>query len=256
MVSAKASAIISKSIIWAFSGSLYGGFFAGMLAYFHIVQESHWVAFILSSAAAGLVVAAFFGSMLVALGGTLAGILTAITYKLFLESYDLPVILFASALVLGILAGSFFTKRELKESQPLAQATSGLLAGLIAGPIVAAFTVGTHPDHSHFLVASASVCVVGLSYVFISKHTPAALSSKRALSIGGPLVCGLIAVSVAAVFWMIGESYMNISELNQVSRFQPVLDSVPGGLLGGALGGAFGGAMLEILGIQLEEHIH
>ena len=28
----KSIAIISKSIIWAFSGSLYGGFFAGMSA--------------------------------------------------------------------------------------------------------------------------------------------------------------------------------------------------------------------------------
>ena len=66
---------------------------------------------------------------------------------------------------------------------------------------------------------------------------------------------GLIAMAVASVFWIIGESYMTIPELGQISRYQQVMDSAPFGLLGGALGGAFGGAMLEILGIRLEEHI-
>lgn len=252
----KLTATVTKSIIWAFAGALYGGFFAGLLAYFHIVQENHWVAFIITSAIAGLVVAAFFGSMLVALGGTLTGILTAISYKLFLVSFDQPLILFVAAFILGLIAGSFFTKREIKQSQPLAQAASGLMAGLVAGIVVAFFTAGLHPDDQHWTVAAGSVCVVGLGYVFFIKNTPSGLKNRRSISIGGPVVTGIIAVAIASVFWMIGESYMSIPELGQVSRFQPVLDSIPGGLLGGALGGAFGGAMLEILGIQLEEHIY
>ena len=99
----KLSAITTKSIIWAFSGALYGGFFAGLLSYFHIVQENHWLAFILASSIAGMVIAAFFGSMLVALGGTLTGILTAISYQLLLVSYDQPLILFAAAFIFLML---------------------------------------------------------------------------------------------------------------------------------------------------------
>ena len=61
---------------------------------------------------------------------------------------------------------------------------------------------------------------------------------------------------MASVFWIIGESSLAMPHLGEVSTYQGVLDNAPLGLLGGALGGAFGGAMLEILGIQLEEHIN
>lgn len=251
----KLSKIFGKAVTWAFAGALYGGFYAGLLAYFHIIQTGHWPAFILSSSIAGLVIAAFFGSMLVALGGTLTGILAAISYQIMLVDIAQPWVLFASALLLGAMAGAFFTRREIKQSQPLAQASAGFLAGLISGPIMAMFTANMHPYTNHWWIAAGSVSLVGLGYVFISKHSPEFLKNRASIKIGGPLVSGIIAMAMASVFWIIGESSLAMPHLGEISTYQGILDNAPIGLLGGAMGGAFGGAMLEILGIKLEEHI-
>lgn len=252
----KLGKILTKAITWAFAGALYGGFYAGLLAYFHTIEAGHWTAFILSSAIAGLIIAAFFGSMLVALGGTLTGILAAISYQILLAHTEQPLILFASAFILGAVAGAFFTSREIKKSQPIAEATAGLLAGLISGPIMALITADMHPFTNHWGIAAASVSLVGLGYVFFSKHTPSLLRNKLSMGLGGPLVSGIVAVAMASVFWLIGETTLTMPHLGQYSAYQSVLDNAPTGLVGGALGGAFGGAMLEILGIKLEEHIN
>ena len=251
----KLSKTLGKSITWAFSGALYGAFFAGMLNFFLIQDSATWMAYMLASLLAGMVISAYFGSMLVALGGTLAGILTAISYQILFANYHQPIILLGISLVAGLIAGSFFTKREIRDSQPLAQTGAGFMAGLISAPLLYLIVSNSPIDHHGWEVAAVSVSLVGLFYVFLIKHRLSFLGNARALKIGGPMVSGLIAMAVASVFWIIGESYMTIPELGQISRYQRVLDAAPLGLLGGALGGAFGGAMLEILGIRLEEHI-
>ncbi len=252
----KLSKILGKAVTWAFAGALYGGFYAGLLAYSHIIEIGHLPAYLLSSAVAGLVIAAFFGSMLVALGGTLTGILAAITYQILLSHTEQPLILFASALLLGALAGAVLTHREIKQSQPLAQATAGLLAGLVSGPIMALITLKLPQYADHWVISAGSVTLVGLGYVFFDKHSTGLLRNKLSMKVGGPLVSGILAMAMASVFWVIGESSMTMEHLGQYSDYQSVIDSAPTGLLGGAVGGAFGGAMLEILGIKLEEHIN
>ncbi len=252
----KLSKILGKAVIWAFSGALFGGFFAGMLNFLLIEGVSPWLALILACGLSGMVISAFFGSMLVALGGTLTGILTAISYQILFASYHQPLLLLGIALVLGFIAGGFFTKREIRDSQPLAQTGTGLMAGLASGPVLYLVVSSTSLMGNHWAVAAIAVSLVGLCYVFLIKHRLALLGSALALKMGGPLVCGLIAVAVASVFWIIGESYLTIPELGQISRYQGVLDAAPLGLFGGVIGGAFGGAMLEILGIRLEEHIN
>jgi hypothetical protein len=252
----KFSRILGKAIIWAFSGALYGGFFIGLLHYMMIEHGAHdWHIYLLASVIAGTVIAAFFGSMLVALGGTLTGILTAISYQIIFTTYHQPLMLLGMALVLGLLAGSFFTRREIHDAQPLAQASAGFVSGLVAGPLLALVASHDLLGGEIWATAAVSVSLVGLVYVLAIKRMPGFLKQGLPEKIGGPLVSGIIAMAVSAVFWLIGESYMTVPLLGQESRYQMVLDAVPFGLLGGALGGAFGGAMLEILGIKLEEHI-
>ncbi|WP_456407066.1 hypothetical protein [Thiolapillus sp.] len=251
----KLSKVLGKAITWAFSGALFGAFFSGILNFFLIENAAHWLAYLLASVLAGMVISAYFGSMLVALGGTLAGILTAISYQILFATYHQPLLLLGISLIAGLVAGGFFTKREIRDSQPLAQTGTGFMAGLISGPIVYLIASGSPIRNDGWEVAAVAVSLVGLCYVFLIKHRLSILGSAGALKIGGPLVSGLIAMAVASVFWIIGESYMTMPELGQVSQYQQVLDAAPYGLFGGALGGAFGGAMLEILGIRLEEHI-
>ncbi|BAO44748.1 hypothetical protein [Thiolapillus brandeum] len=251
----KLSRILGKSIVWAFSGALFGGFFAGMLNFLLIEDIAPWLALILASTLSGMVISAFFGSMLVALGGSLTGILTAISYQILFADFHQPLLLLGIALVLGFVAGSFFTKREIRDSQPLAQTGTGLMAGLVSGPILYFIVSSSSLLDNHWPVSAIAVSLVGLCYVYFIKHSLTLLSSPMALKLGGPLVCGVIAVAVASVFWIIGESYLTVPELGQISRYQGVLDATPLGLLGGVIGGAFGGAMLEILGIRMEQHI-
>ncbi len=252
----KLSRILGKAITWAFSGALYGGFFAGLFGYLVLHQgPAAWSPYLIASMVSGTVIAAFFGSMLVALGGTLTGILTAISYQILFATYHRPLILLALAFGLGLLAGTFFTRREIRQSQPLAQAAAGLAGGMVAGPITYLVARALSLDEVMTAIAALSVSLVGLFYVVAIKHIPHFLRHGPAERVGGPLVCGVIAAAVSAVFWLIGESYMVIPLHGEASSYQTVLDATPLGLLGGALGGAFGGAMLEILGIQLEEHI-
>lgn len=251
----KSSKVLGKAITWAFSGALFGAFFSGILTFFLIENAPPWFAYLLASVLAGMVISAYFGSMLVALGGTLAGILTAISYQILFSTYHQPLILLGISLAAGLIAGGFFTKREIRDSQPLAQTGAGFLAGLVSGPLIYVIITISPISNDGWEVAALAVSLVGLCYVFLIKHRLAILGSASALKIGGPLVSGLIAMAVASVFWIIGESYMTIPELGQISHYQQVLDAAPYGLFGGALGGAFGGAMLEILGIRMEEHI-
>jgi hypothetical protein len=250
------SRILGKAITWAFSGALYGGFFTGMFGYL-AMQSGHasWTPYVMASLLSGMVIAAFFGSMLVALGGTLSGILTAISYQILFATYHQPLILLGVSFLVGLLGGTFFTRREIHEAQPLAQAVAGLLGGLVSGPILFIAARTLNIDEMALALSALSVSLVGLFYVMAIKHLPAALRQGLAEKVGGPLVTGIIAAAVAAVFWLIGESYMVIPIYGEESSYQAVLDAIPFGLLGGALGGAFGGVMLELLGIRLEEHI-
>lgn len=252
----KLSRILGKAVTWAFSGALYGGFFTGLLGYL-VIEHGFldWHVYLLASVVSGTVIAAFFGSMLVALGGTLTGILTAISYQIIFATYHQPLILLAIAFLAGLFAGSFFTRREIHDAQPLAQAIAGFVSGVAAGPILYLVISLAGLERVTWAVAAVSVSLVGLFYVVVIKNIPAFLKQGLPEKLGGPLVSGIIAMAVASVFWLIGESYMTIPLTNQESSYQMVLDSVPLGLLGGAIGGAFGGAMLEILGIKLEEHI-
>ncbi len=252
----KFSRIVAKAIIWAFSGALYGGFFIGLLGYLLAEgMDVAWSPHLVASVVSGMVIAAFFGSMLVALGGTLGGILTAISYQILLPDYVHPLWLLGAAFVAGLVAGSFFTRREIHDAQPLAQAMAGAVAGAVAGPAlqVALWLLDLAP--LTWGSAAISVSLVGMVYVMAIQHMPQFLKRGPAERLGGPLVSGIIAMAVAAVFWLIGESYMSIPVTGEESIYQKVLDATPWGLVGGALGGAFGGAMLEILGIHLEEHI-
>ena len=252
----KLSHILGKAITWAFSGALYGGFFTGLLNYMVIQHSvSDWHIYLIASAVSGTVIAAFFGSMLVALGGTLTGILTAISYQIVFTTYHQPLVLLGLALLFGLFAGGFFTRREIHDAQPLAQATAGLLSGLVSGPLLSMIVFWGDLRESTWATAAISVSLVGLVYVVAIKNIPAFLKRGLPEKIGGPLVSGIIAMAVSAVFWLIGESYMTVPLIGNESSYQMVLDAVPYGLLGGAIGGAFGGAMLEILGIKLEEHI-
>ncbi len=252
----KLSRVLGKAVTWAFSGALYGGFFTGLLHYTmiqHGASDLH--IYLVASVVSGTVIAAFFGSMLVALGGTLTGILTAISYQIIFTAYHQPLILLGLALLFGLFAGSFFTRREIHDSQPLAQAIAGFLSGLVSGPLLYGIVTWGGIPGITWATAAISVSLVGLAYVVAIKNMPAFLKRGLPEKIGGPLVSGIIAMAVSAVFWLIGESYMTVPLIGNESSYQMVLDAVPFGLLGGAIGGAFGGAMLEILGIKLEEHI-
>jgi len=246
--------VAGKGLTWAFAGALCGAIFMALTSFCRIVGMSEWFCLVLACTVAGMVTAAFFGSMLVALGGTLAGILVAITYEIVAPNQDSPLLLLLVAFVAALISGTIFTRQEIVQAKPLGQAGSGLAAGLLAGLILALLMSLLKLPQDHWSLAALAVALVGLLYVLASMHMPAMINRGPMLTIGGPLVSGIIGVAVAASFWIIGESMVTLPQLTP-GRYQAVLDYVPTGLLGGLIGGGLGGVMLELLGIRVEAHI-
>jgi hypothetical protein len=250
----KLVAIIAKGITWAFAGALCGALFMGIATICRIVGLPEWSALLLACAGAGTVTAAFFGSMLVALGGTLAGILVAISHEILAPNIEQPWLLLAAAFVIALVAGTIFTRQEVAQAKPLGQAGSGLVAGLVAGLLLGLIAPLTGLSNDHWGVSALAVALVGLLYVVASFHMPGMLNRGPLLMTGAPLVSGIIGVAVAGAFWFIGESMLMLPQLTP-GRFHAVLAHVPPGLIGGLVGGGIGGAMLELLGIRVEAHI-
>ncbi|MGV6825825.1 MAG: hypothetical protein ACWA5Q_02505 [bacterium] len=248
--------LAGNALTWAFAGVIFGGAFAALYEFWSALQIHHLVALIGATVLAGTFTAGFFGSLVVALAGTLTGIVVAISYQILLSSYQMAELLILIAFVLGLIAGTFFSKRELSEYQPLGQAGSGLIAGLFSGLTLSAISVFTPISTGSWISAAIAVSVVGLSYVFLAHHIPRAMQRGPLLQIGGALVCGIISMGVAFAFWLIGESMDLYWQTEAVSRFANVLDNVPIGAMGGAFGGAIGGIGLELLGIKIERHAY
>lgn len=254
--SRKLGNITGTALIWGFAGALFGGAFSALYQFWLLMGAEGWLALIWSTILAGTVTASFFGSLVVALAGTLTGILVAIPYQIIFSGAPLPAVLMLIAFILGWISGEFFSQRELERYQPLGQAGSGLMAGLFAGLLLALTSSFHNMDSNDWGLSAVAVTLVGSTYLFISQHIPTSIQEGSILKVGGPLVCALISLSVAFGFWLIGES-MDLHWSNEpVSRYYNVLVNVPSGTLGGAIGGTVAGITLSILGVKLEKRLH
>ncbi|MBN2887074.1 MAG: spermidine synthase [Chromatiaceae bacterium] len=249
-------AIVMALVIWGFAGGLFGALFAALQALLAVLGFSASTPFWMAVVVAAMTTSAFYSAMPVALVGSMAGILAAIA-ALILGGAQLSLLaMTVLTCAAGVVAGGFQAWVSRAGARPLAEALTGVLAGLLAAALLLLMpgldprTLGT------FLLSALVVALVGALFQLAERWLVArALSGLPAL-LSAPLVAGAIAAVVGASVWMLVGSSDPALDVASRTAIERIFDEVPLGFLGGMLGGVLTGLALELLGFRLEDQPH
>lgn len=248
------TAIVMTLVLWGLSGGMFGALFAGLYRILYTLGLGGWQPALLAVTAAAVTTTAFYSAMPVALSGAMGGVLASIGALILAgEDLGLPVMAAVGAGV-GMTVGAFYAWMAQSGGRPLAEALTGLLAGLAAGAALASMATLTEDGLGTLALAAGAVSLVGtlfqLSDRWIVDHVAALLPG----GLSAALVAGLIATLVAAGVWaMSGALALGPAGTVHDALGQVSLEIGPG-FLGGLLGGALTGLVLELLGFHLEDH--
>ena len=241
--------LLFRTLIWALAGAIFGGLYGGLYTMWNQAEATSALSVILALALAGAITAAFFGSMTTALLGAMIGVLCSVVFLIAFSSGEplLPVPLVAA--VIAFFAGRLLPQDENLRVKPLAQTSSGLLAGMFAGPVTATtMSVFDWPPTS---IRAAAIGVAGVGILFLvfsrwmAPRCPVWLSSR----FSSPIVAATVAATVAAGLWLVGNSLETNSQFS-AAEVQAIFAAIPNTVTGGVIGGAAGGLGLALLGIE------
>ena len=244
--------ILLGAVVWTIAGALFGGFFSGASGVFQVLLGNESFGWIPACALAGAVTSSFFGSMRAATLGAMMGVLSGVGYLMMGNSVTSPLPFLIAAFVGAMLVSRLMPSDIGFHSRPLGQAISGLIAGLVAGTILA---LGSEmlDGLSASWKAAAAVALVGVLYVAIS-HVLIARCTDRLSRIGGPLVSGVIATTISASIWVLINTSPAIDGSVAAPEFANAFALVDMGALGGAIGGAIGGTLFGLFGIKVGDY--
>jgi hypothetical protein len=246
-------AIVVTLVVWSLAGALFGGLFIGLFEVLVILGLSGWQPLVAGAVAAAVTTAAFYSAMPLALVGATAGVLASIGYLVTAgQDIHLGTITFVAACT-GIAAGIFFAWAGRKNARPLAEALTGLLAGLGAGIVLVAALTAISVPVGPFVMAAGVVALVGALFQLNEHWIVQAVHGWLPDSLAAPLVAGLVASVVGAAVWLMAGMTTPMLASGEQSGIDQVLNQVPTGALGGMLGGAVTGLILELMGFRLEE---
>jgi hypothetical protein len=246
--------IVMTAVVWGLSGGIFGALFSGLYQILSTLGLSGWQPPVVAATAAAVTTTAFYSAMPVALTGAMAGVLASIG-ALILVGNDLGFPPMAAAGgITGVAAGGFYAWMAESGGRPLAEALTGLLAGLIAGGALAAMVTLTEQQVSTLVLAAGVVALVGtlfqVSDRWIVDHVAALLPG----GLSAALVAGLIATLVASSIWVLGGTTAFALGGAASDAMGQVRQEIGPGFLGGLLGGAVTGLVLELVGFHLEDH--
>jgi len=249
-------AIVMALVIWGFAGGLFGALFAALQQLLVVLGFSAWMPFWLAVVAAAMTTSAFYSAMPVALVGAMAGILASIAALILGGQQVSLMVMVALAAGVGVVAGGFQAWVSRVGSRPLAEALTGVLAGLLAVALIRLIP-GLGPQVlGTFLLSALVVALVGALFQLAERWLVArALCGLPAL-ISAPLVAGAIAAVVGASVWILVGSADPALDAAARTAIERIFDEVPLGFLGGMLGGVLTGLVLELLGFRLEDQPH
>jgi hypothetical protein len=254
MTKDRITAIVTTLLLWSLAGALFGGLFIGLHEVLGVLGFVAWQPVVLAAVAAAMTTATFYSAMPVALLGAMAGVVASIGYLIVGgPRLDLGIMI-AAAAGLGLLGGAFFAWTTEAGSRPLAEALTGLLAGLGAGVILGFLLVLFEEPVGAFVMAAGIVALVGSLFQLNEHWIVRACQGWLSGAVAAPLVAALIAAVVAAAVWMVAGTAAAALDLATKGAVDQILAQVPLGFLGGMLGGAVTGVVLEMLGFRLEEH--
>jgi hypothetical protein len=251
----KVAAVSVTAVVWALAGGLFGAIFTGLYQVLLALGLEGWHPLVVGGAIAAMTTSAFYGSMPVALIGAMAGMLGSIgTLMVGGQPVMLPVIAGVCA-VTGFVVGLFHSWLLPGNARPLGVILTGLLAGGTAGAVLAWVLGLVGQPVGPFVIAAGVVALVGTMFQLTRPHILRGCFTWLPQGLGTPVVAGVIAAVVgAAVGIMTG---IGGSEPGQsfADGIQQIFAAMPMGFLGGMLGGAITGAILEMVGIPLEDEI-
>jgi hypothetical protein len=243
-------------VLWGLAGALFGSLFAGLYRGLAALGLHGWQPLVFAAVGAAGTTSAFYSAMPVALVGAMAGVLASIGYLMtgaFRVQLGLITMIAGTA---GIVAGGFYAWMAPGGGRSLAQTSTGLIAGLIAGSLL---WIGLNlygEAVAMVVMAAGVVALVGTIFQLAQKRVVAAMSGRVPRALSAALVAGLIAAVVGAAVWTVVGSAAWSPDLATKSAIEQIVTEVPSGFLGGMAGGAITGALLEMVGIHLEEDEH
>lgn len=241
-------------LVWTLAGALFGGLFIGLYEVLVVLGLSGWQPLVAGAVAAAMTTAAFYSAMPLALVGATAGVLASIGYLVAAgQDIHLGSISLIAACT-GIVGGAFFAWTGRKNSRPLAEALTGLLAGLGAGVLLVVVLTAISMPVGSFVMAAGVVALVGALFQLNEHWIVQAVHGWLPDSLAAPLVAGMVASVVGAAVWLMAGMTTPMVYSGEQTAIDQILTQVPAGALGGMLGGAVTGLILELMGFRLEEH--
>jgi hypothetical protein len=254
-MNSKIAAIFIAAVVWALAGGLFGAIFIGLHQVLLALGLAGWQPLVLGGAIAAMTTAAFYGSMPIALIGSMAGMLGSIgTLMVGGQPVVLPVISGVCALT-GFVVGLFHSWLLPGNARPLGVILTGLLAGATAGALVAWGIGVIGQPVKPFVIAAGVVAIVGSLFQLTRPHVLRGCFTWLPQGLGTPVVAGVIAAVVGAAVGVMSE--IGGSGLGQSvgEEIRQIFSAMPSGFFGGMVGGAMTGALLEMMGIPLEDEI-
>jgi hypothetical protein len=254
---ARASTVVMTLFVWGLAGALFGSLFAGLYGVLQVTGLSGWQPLVIGAAAAAMTTSAFYSAMPVALVGAMAGVLASIVYLMVGGAHHIDLLsIVGFAAIAGAVAGGFYAWMVKGGGRPLAETTTGLVSGVVAGGLVWAGLALYGGEPEMLIMAAGVVAVVGSLFKLSERWIVGRLSGHYPQALSAPVVASLIAAVIGASIWIMGGTMTASMDLATRGAVEGVLHQVPQGFLGGMLGGAVTGVILELLGMHLEDDEH
>jgi hypothetical protein len=251
----KVAAVSITTVVWALAGGFFGAIFTGLYQVLLALGLEGWQPLVFGGALAAMTTSAFYGSMPVALIGAMAGMLGSIgTLMVSGQPVGLPIIAGVCA-VTGLVVGLFHSWVQPGNARPLGVVMTGLVAGGVAGALMALGLGLLGTPVGPFVIAAGIVALVGGLFELTRPHILRGCFTWLPQGLGTPVVAGVIAAVVGAAVGIM--SGMGSGGLGQTvaDEIQQLFSAMPTGFLGGMAGGAITGAILELVGVPVEDEI-
>jgi hypothetical protein len=251
----KVAAVSITAIVWALAGGLFGAIFNGLHQVLLALGLSGWQPLVGGAAIAAMTTSAFYGSMPVAMGGTMAGILGSIGYLMVAgQPVVLPVIALACGLT-GLVVGQFHAWLLPSSTRPLGVILTGLAAGTGAGALLSWGLSLYGQPVSSLVIAAGVVALVGILFELTRPKILRGCVTWLPQGVGTPVVAAVVAAVVGCTVGIMSGIDAGGLDRAVAQGLREAMAALPSGFIGGMIGGAVTGAILELVGVPVEDEI-
>jgi hypothetical protein len=243
------SGVLLQGIGWGMVGLVYAPLFIALLELFTLMGLGSW-AYVPAAAFAGAAGAALYGSMPIAIIGTLTGIFSVSAYMMVLGGQIGLLRAAGVGGVFGTIVG-IFVKFPARFSQGVpAKSIVGLLTGLTAGLLVSVSAVVFGDALDLRVAVAVLVAVNGILYVAAVRQLVGSIQSHLPRTLIEAVVCGVLSATAGAAIWLVGGPILRVVDPSYHQVINHILEQIPLAAVGGIIGGAIAGALLEAMGVK------